>query len=184
MRKSLHRTVAVAFVCTTTVLSSACSSTEKPAAVRQADAVVVHEQWVKAVDSGMTAAFAELENSSDAPVRVVGASTPASSRMELHEIVSGDSGSMVMRPKEGGFVIPAGASHVLSPGGDHLMLMDVTAPLTPGLSTEFTLEFEDHSTATFAAQVRDFAGAQENYEPGGGDSHAAHDAPSAPAHSG
>lgn len=115
----------------------------------------------------MTAAFAELQNTGDSDVHVVGASTPASSQMELHEMATGSDGAMVMRPKEGGFVIPAGETHVLAAGGDHLMLMDVTTPLSPGSDADITLEFEDSSTTTFTAQVRDFAGAQESYEPGG-----------------
>lgn len=150
----------------TGLMLTGCSSTQPAAAAKESDSVVVREQWVKAADSGMTAAFAELQNTGDADVHVVGASSPASSRTELHEMATGDDGAMVMRPKEGGFVIPAGGTHVLAAGGDHLMLMDVTSPLTPGADAEVTLEFEDESTATFTAQVRDFSGAQENYEPG------------------
>lgn len=150
----------------TGLMLTGCSSTQPAAAAKESDSVVVREQWVKAADSGMTAAFAELQNTGDADVHVVGASSPASSRTELHEMATGDDGAMVMRPKEGGFVVPAGGTHVLAAGGDHLMLMDVTSPLTPGADAEFTLKFEDASTATFTAQVRDFSGAQENYEPG------------------
>lgn len=52
---------------------------------------------------------------------------------------------------------------MLQAGGDHIMLMDVTSPLTPGADTDITLTFEDGSSSTFTAQVREFAGAQENY---------------------
>ena len=150
----------------TGLILTGCSGNEPTAAPKESDSVVVREQWVKAADSGMTAAFAEVQNTGDTDVHVVGASSPASTRMELHEMATGADGAMVMRPKEGGFVIPAGGTHVLAAGGDHLMLMDLTSPLTPGTDATFTLEFEDASTATFTAQVRDFSGAQENYEPG------------------
>ncbi|RMB77035.1 copper chaperone PCu(A)C [Rhodococcus sp. SBT000017] len=168
----------------TGLILTGCSGKEPAAAAKESDSVVVREQWVKAADAGMTAAFAELQNTGDADVHVVGASSPASSRMELHEMATGADGAMVMRPKEGGFVIPAGGTHVLAAGGDHLMLMDVTSPLTPGADAEFTLEFEDASSTTFTAQVRDFPGAQENYEPGAMNMDMDGSATPAPAHGG
>ncbi|MBC2637765.1 MULTISPECIES: copper chaperone PCu(A)C [unclassified Rhodococcus (in: high G+C Gram-positive bacteria)] len=134
----------------------------------EADAVTVSDQWVKAADSGMSAAFAQLANTGSGAVRIVSVSSPASTRMELHEIAAGADGATVMREKPGGVTIPAGSTHPLAPGGDHLMLMDLTAPLTPGATTTFTLTFEDGSATTFDAQVRDFSGNQENYDPAGG----------------
>ncbi|MGI5218772.1 copper chaperone PCu(A)C [Nocardia sp. CA-290969] len=179
MRISYRRGALVALSLATT-LAAACSTGPAEPTGRQADSVLVHEQWVKAADSGMTAAFAELRSTADTAVRVVSASSPASARVELHEIAPGAAGATVMRPKTGGFVIPAGGTYALVAGGDHVMLMDLLAPLTPGAETEITLVFEDSSSTTFTAQVRDFAGAQENYEPGGHDPAG----PVNPAHSG
>ncbi|SNS72016.1 copper chaperone PCu(A)C [Rhodococcoides kyotonense] len=152
--RTLFAAVAVA------LLASGCA-TEEPGT--EADSVTVREAWIKAADSGMTSAFAEIQNTGDDQVRVVAASTDSSSMMELHEVVSSADGSMVMKPKEGGFAVAGSDTKVLQAGGDHLMLMDVTSPLTPGVDTDITLTFEDGSTSTFTAQVRDFAGAQENY---------------------
>ena len=72
-----------------------------------------------------------------------------------------------MRPKDGGFVIPADGSHALVPGGDHIMLMDLKQPLAVGSDVSLTVEFEDGSSLPFTAQVRDFRGAGEDYQPGG-----------------
>lgn len=136
-------------------------STETPSA--EADSVTVREAWVKATDTGMTSAFAEIQNTGESQVRVVSAASPASSMMELHEVVSAADGSMVMKPKEGGFTVAAEQTKILQAGGDHFMLMDVMSPLTPGNDTDITLTFEDGSSSTFTAQVREFAGAEENY---------------------
>lgn len=136
-------------------------STEEPRT--EADSVTVREAWIKSVDSGMTSAFAEIQNTGEEQIRVVAASTPASSMMELHEIVASSDGAMVMKPKEGGFAVGGDETKILQAGGDHLMLMDVTTPLSPGTDTDITLTFEDGSSSTFTAQVREFAGAQENY---------------------
>lgn len=86
--------------------------------------------------------------------------------LQLHETVANDAGEMVMQEKQGGFVIPAGGSFDLEPGGNHIMLMDLTAPLAAGDETTFTLTFSDDSTYEFTAPVKDYSGANENYEGG------------------
>jgi periplasmic copper chaperone A len=142
------------------VLLAGCSA-ETPST--ESDSVTVREAWIKSVDAGMTSAFAEIQNTGTEQIRIVSAQTSASPMMELHEIVSSADGSMVMKPKEGGFAVAAEETKVLQAGGDHLMLMDVTSPLTPGSDADIMLTFEDGSTTSFTAQVREFAGAQENY---------------------
>ncbi|QCR42150.1 hypothetical protein C1N74_16315 (plasmid) [Microbacterium sp. SGAir0570] len=154
-----------------TLILAGCSSTtpteeEAAAASIAGDSVQITDSWVKSADSGMSAAFGELTNDSDADVTVVSATTEASSMLELHETVENESGEMVMRQIEGGFVIPAGGSMDLEPGGNHIMLMDLTAPLVAGDEVTFTLTFSDDSTYEFTAPVKDYSGANENYEGG------------------
>ncbi|BCI52352.1 hypothetical protein NIIDNTM18_16300 [Mycolicibacterium litorale] len=136
-----------------------------PGSATDAAAVHVHDAWVKAADGGMTAAFAHLTNDSDREVRITSAATPAAARVELHEVVR-DGGAATMRPKAGGIVLPARSATELTPGGDHLMLMDLTGPLTPGSDVEITATFDDGSTLPITAQVRDFPGADEHYDGG------------------
>ncbi|MEE2031763.1 copper chaperone PCu(A)C [Rhodococcus chondri] len=163
MKKTLFYTAAAA---TALLTATACGSdTTTPTA---AETVTVSSAWAKAAESGMTGAFAELENSGDADVHVVAASSPSATRTELHEMAGGDAGAMVMREMADGLTVAAGTSHSLAPGSDHLMLMDLIEPVTPGTEVTFTLTFDDGSTKDFTAQVRDFAGAQENYEPSSG----------------
>lgn len=147
------------------LLLAGCAADPAPPSP-EADGVTVADTWVKAAQDGMTAAFGTVTNTSDKEVRLVSATTPAAGRVELHEVVSAG-GAMTMRPKEGGFVIPAGAETQLQPGGDHIMLMDLTAPLVPGSDVQITATFEDGSTLPITAQVRDFPGADENYDPHG-----------------
>lgn len=156
------------------LLLTACSSADKKEAATSAAAVTIADQWVKAADSGMSAAFGDLINSGDTPRTVVSATSPASGRIELHEVVADANGTKAMRPKRGGFVIPAHGRTRLRPGGDHIMFMDLRGPLRTGSETSVTLTFEDGSTTTFTAQVRDFSGNQENYVPdhANGESHA------------
>lgn len=67
---------------------------------------------------------------------------------------------------EGGFVIPAGGEFALAPGANHIMLMDLQSPLLAGDETTFTLTFSDDSTYEFTAPVKDYSGANENYDEG------------------
>lgn len=144
-------------------LAGCASAPDQPAP--QADAIMVHDAWVKAAEHGMTAAFGRLSNTSPEEVRIVSATSAVTDRMELHEVVSQD-GAMTMRPKDGGFVVPAQTDIELTPGADHLMLMDLTEPLVPGTDIEMVATFEDGSTLPITAQVRDFPGADEHYAPG------------------
>ncbi|ATG50630.1 hypothetical protein CFK38_03165 [Brachybacterium vulturis] len=131
------------------------------------DAVTVAEAWVKAAEEHMTSAFGILRNDTDTDLVLRGARTDASARVELHETASDGSGGMSMQEKEGGFPLPAGEELILEPGGNHLMLMEIAAPLLPGDEVELILEFEDGTEHPFTATVKDFAGAQEHYEPEG-----------------
>ncbi|WTY54245.1 copper chaperone PCu(A)C [Micromonospora sp. NBC_01412] len=135
-----------------------------PAATTAAEVVTVRDPWVKAADKGMTAAFGTLVNSSRADVTVVSASTSVSP-MELHEMTMKD-GKMVMQPKAGGIVIKANSEHVLQPGGDHLMLMNVASPVKAGDELTFTLTFADGKSVQFSAIAKPFTGAGESYDPG------------------
>ncbi|WP_292835113.1 copper chaperone PCu(A)C [Microbacterium sp.] len=161
--------VMVAILTAAALTFTGCASTTPTAGEQtatEADAITIADAWVKSADSGMSAAFGTLENASDADVTVSSAETAASAMVELHETVENDAGEMVMRPIDGGFVIPAGATLDLVPGGSHIMLMDLTAPLTAGDEVALTLTFSDGSTYEFTAPVKDYSGANENYEGG------------------
>ncbi|MGO2658299.1 copper chaperone PCu(A)C [Mycetocola reblochoni] len=140
----------------------------------QAEALDVSDAWVKSAESGMSAAFGELSNTGDTDITLVSVTTPASSDVELHETVADESGTMVMREKDGGFTIPAGGSRVLEPGGDHIMLMDLAEPILAGDEVSVELSFSDGSVADITAPVKDYSGANENYDGSDGE-HSGHD---------
>lgn len=155
--------IALALVAWTVVgCTSASSHDEAP----MADTVTISEQWASSADMGMAAVFGTLTNSGHHEARIVAGSSPSAGRVEVHEVTADGTGVKTMRPKAGGVSIPAGGTHDLVPGGDHLMLMDLTGPLRPGADVTLTVEFDDGSTLPVTAQVRDFAGADEEYQHG------------------
>ncbi|GAA4521371.1 MULTISPECIES: copper chaperone PCu(A)C [Nonomuraea] len=134
-------------------------------AAAPAQALTITDPWVKAVKEGMTAAFGTLVNHTDSPITVVAGASPLSPEIELHEVVESDK-KMIMRPKEGGFVVPARGSHELKPGGDHIMLMGVKEEVKPGAEIPITLTLQEGPPLEFTAVGKDFAGAKEDYQPG------------------
>ncbi|MDR7276704.1 copper chaperone PCu(A)C [Catenuloplanes atrovinosus] len=139
--------------------SSSATAASTPAGL------TVRDPWIKAADTGMTAAFGTLVNGGSTDVTVVSAATEVSPMMELHETTMVN-GAMQMQPKQGGFTIPAGGEHVLQPGGDHIMMMGLTTPVQAGDEIVVTLTLGDGSTTRFTAIGKPFTGAQESYAPG------------------
>ena len=91
--------------------------------------------------TGTSAAYLTIENSGSEPDRLVGASSPAAKTVEIHEMVD-DGGTMRMRPLADGLAIPANATTTLEPGGYHIMLIDLKAPLKAGDRFPLDLTFE------------------------------------------
>jgi len=134
-----------------------------PTPTAASDTLSVTDAWVKAADTGMSGAFGILENSGTEDVTVVSAESPAASMLELHETVPSDTGDMVMRKKEDGFVVPAGGTLELAPGGNHIMLMALTGPINAGDEITVILTLSDGSTHEFTAAAKDYSGANETY---------------------
>lgn len=89
---------------------------------------------------GTGAVFLTVFNGSDDEERLLSAASPAAATVELHETIN-DNGVMRMRPQPEGFVISPGSVLTLAPGGKHLMLIDLAAPLAVGDTVELTLQF-------------------------------------------
>ena len=110
----------------------------------------------------MTAMFGTLKNDTDATITVTGGSCAIAQRVELHETVINASGVSQMQQKQGGFVIPAGGTFVLKPGGNHVMLIGLTEPLKNGSTVTVDLE-TSAGPVPFTVPVRTFTGANETY---------------------
>jgi copper(I)-binding protein len=67
-------------------------------------------------------------------------------------------GMMQMLPAEGGFPVPAHGSHVLERGGDHIMLMGLTANPEQGSMVTLSLTFEHAAPMVVELPVRIGAG--------------------------
>jgi copper(I)-binding protein len=106
--------------------------------------VTVSDAWARSTTSAQTTSAVYFSVESDSDDTLVRASVPASiaARAELHEHAANDDGSMVMRALTDGLPLTAGQPAVFEPGGLHVMLVDLAAPLAIGETFELTLDFE------------------------------------------
>lgn len=102
----------------------------------------VRHPWVRATPPGakVGAGYLEIRNSGKEPDRVIGASTPAAERVELH-VLRREGDIMKMREVKG-FEVPARQRLVLRPGGSHLMIVGLNKPFVKGERVPLTLRFE------------------------------------------
>jgi len=89
------------------------------------------------------AAFLVIRNTDDTADRLIGASSDAAARTELHTHLEGEAGVMRMVHVEEGFELPAGGTIAMQRGGAHVMLMGLTDPMEQGETVTLTLTFEN-----------------------------------------
>jgi copper(I)-binding protein len=127
------------------VLAAAASVTLAGAALAEDMAkIMVNDAYARAATktSKTGGAFMAIMNHSGEDDRLIGVRSPAAKKTELHTHIENGDGVMQMVHVEEGFAIPAGETHMLQRGGDHVMLMGLTAPLAEGDSVKITLIFE------------------------------------------
>jgi copper(I)-binding protein len=87
------------------------------------------------------------------PVTLVGASSPASSAVELHEMRM--DGDMMQMRHVNEIRVEAGETITMRPGGGfHLMLVALTEPLADGDRFPLTLSFAEHEEVTMEVWVQ------------------------------
>ncbi len=85
--------------------------------------------------------FVTIVNNGDEDDRLVSVSSSVAAHTELH-VMSIVDDVMRMRSEPDGFVIPAGETTQLKPGGKHIMFIDVQTPFAKGDDIKVTLHFE------------------------------------------
>ena len=165
------RTALAAATALTLALTSACGTDEPADTTDTADGdvkqtVEIVGGWAKATDTEMSGVFGTIHNNTPDEVQLVGVSAEIDGVVELHETVPGG-GGMMMQEKDGGFVIPGSGDLVLEPGGNHIMLMELTEPITTGQEIDLTLELGDGTEQDVTISARDFVGGEEEYVGGG-----------------
>jgi len=117
--------------------------------------ITIRQGWSRPTAGGMSMGVGYLVviNRGQSPDTLVSASTPAAESVEFHESTLVD-GMSRMRPRAD-IPLPAGATVKLEPGGLHLMLVGLKAPLVAGTQVPLTLEFRKAGRVTIDISVGD-----------------------------
>ena len=107
-----------------------------------AQTVEVKDAWVRTSVQGQKSTGAFMKITAKENMKLVSASSPVAGVVEVHEMkMEGD--IMKMRAVTGGLDLPAGKTVALSPGGYHVMMMDLKAALPKDSTVPLTLVFKD-----------------------------------------
>lgn len=113
--------------------------------------VKVEQAWARATVQGQKATGAFMKLTAPQATQLVAVSTPVAGVAEVHEMKM-DGGVMKMRALPA-LELPAKQTVELKPGGLHLMLMDLKAPLAKDGSIALTLTFRDAKGVQSKQQV-------------------------------
>jgi len=115
--------------------------------------VIVKDAWVRATigASKVTAAYAIVVNTGPSDDVLIEVSTPMAGVSHIHLSAMTD-GIMRMEPVAA-LPIPANSEVALSPGGYHVMIVGVNAPLVVNDRVSLTLKFRDQGDVKVGAVV-------------------------------
>ena len=99
------------------------------------------DPWVRGTVAQQKASGLFVQLTSAQGGRLVSASSPLASSVEIHEMAM-DGNVMTMRALPDGLALPAGKAVALKPGGVHIMLMGLKQALQAGDTVPVTLVIE------------------------------------------
>jgi periplasmic copper chaperone A len=118
-----------------------------------AGTLVIGNPWSRPTFEGMPVgvAYLTITNRGDKPDTLIAARSPAAARVEFHRTTIED-GMAKMRAERSVTVAP-GSTVRAEPGGLHLMLVDLKAPLVAGTTVPLVLTFEHAGEVTVSLNV-------------------------------
>lgn len=127
----------------------------------ESSALQLSSAWARPMPPGarVGGGYVEIHNGGDTVRRLIGASSPRASSMEIHTMAEVD-GVMRMRRLPDGIEIPAGVRTTLKPGAEHLMFFNPDPPFVEGEKIPVTLRFDGEQSITLEFEVADRSGNQ------------------------
>ena len=128
----------------------------------ESNGLELNDLWVRASVPGQVngAGYLQIANKTTHADRLLSVQSDAATRIELHNVIT-ENGVAQMRQVQG-IDIPAGGSARLSPGGYHVMFLQLTAPFKQDAQVPVVLKFEK------AGEVRvNFTVKPPTYNPSG-----------------
>ena len=142
-------------------------STNAPASAHdyRLGSLEISQPWTRATPATAQTGggFLTITNKGTTPDRLIAARSPASNKVEVHEMKM-DGNVMTMRELEKGLEIPAGATVTLKPGGYHIMFMGLKAPLAKDAKVPVTLVFEKAGSIDVELKVEAIGAASSGHK--------------------
>lgn len=140
--------------------SMAACSVSVPAGTQASGSLHVSDPWAKATppNARVAGGFVTIDNRGRNDDRLLRVESPASGRVEIHEMSDVD-GVARMRELTGGLPLPAGQVTALQPGGVHLMFIEPKQPFVEGQPVQATLVFEKAGRLAAEFKVRSMTAA-------------------------
>jgi copper(I)-binding protein len=144
-------------------LIAAAMALAAPAALAhdyKAGEIEIGHPWARATPRGasVAAGYIKLTNTGSTPDRLVGGTSEAAGRVEIHEMTMTD-GVMQMRPLKDGIELKPGQTVELKSGSFHLMMVGLKQQLQQGQRIKGTLIFEKAGPVDIEYQVEGIGGA-------------------------
>ena len=146
MRRLLRRLAGLFAVSLTLVLAS-CSA--------QSGGISVENVWVRPspIPGGTGAAYMEIRNGGSEDDALTGVQIDFAESAEIHQSMT--EGDMVGMQMVDEIPVPAHGKASLSPGGYHIMLINMNADVKVGDTVTLTLFFEKAGKVAIQAEVKD-----------------------------
>ncbi len=118
----------------------------------KAGSIEITGAWARPSMTKNGAAYLTLTNTGAEPDALIAVASPAADKVLLHEMTM-DGTVMRMRTLTR-LPLPAGASITAAPGGTHIMLIGLKAPLVVGTSITLHLTFEKAGATDISVPVK------------------------------
>lgn len=137
------------------------------AADTAADKVEISDAWARAMPpmQPTSAMFLTLKNNDSVDHALVAADSDVARSVELHTHIMKDGVARMRQIKK--LEIPAGSSASMAPGGHHIMMIGLHAPLKEGETLNAKLTFEDGSSKDIVVPIRGLSYKGKTASPGG-----------------
>lgn len=125
----------------------------RPAVKIEVAATMTDMPGMAAPNNSVAGAYLTITNSGDSADTLLGITTAAADRAELHETVLSGTQSR-MEPRPAGLAIPAHGQLRVAPGSYHVMLVGLAQSLTTGMTVDMTLRFAQAGTLQLTVPVQ------------------------------
>lgn len=134
---------------------------------RRLGALEISDYWARATRPGdqATTGYMVIRNTGEHMDCLIAASTPLTIWTEIHQRIEIDEAAELISLRDG-IDIPPGGSISFSPGGNHLMFMDVEAAFQVGSMAAVNLTFERAGRITLYFPIRQMPGKLDHSEAG------------------